>query len=218
MIDLVVTEEEKNDDPTHVFQILEKVGEGSYGSVYKARHNRTGTICAIKQIPVEKDLDETIKEINIMTAFKSEHLVKFFASYLTDEALWIVMEICPAGSVSDVMNLCDTCLTEEMIASVCLDVLQGLNYIHNNRKIHRDIKAAYFIINKRNILLKEDGKAKLADFGVAGHLSDHAAKRVTIIGTPFWMAPEVIQEVGYGTKADIWSLGIELLILRNHMY
>lgn len=136
-----------------------------------------------------------------MTDFSSDYLIKFYASFLTDDALWIVMEICKAGSVSDLMSLCAVCLSEDMISSICYDVLQALAYIHENRKIHRDIKAA-------NILLNENARAKLADFGVAGHLSDHLAKRVTVIGTPFWMAPEVIEEVGYGTKADIWSLGI----------
>ncbi|KAJ3312862.1 hypothetical protein HDV04_002672 [Boothiomyces sp. JEL0838] len=200
-MDLVVSEEEKNQDPNQVFELLEKFGSGSYGTVYKALHKSSGKICAIKQIPVENDLNDTIREISIMTGFESQYLVHFHASYLTDEALWIVMELCEAGSVSDVMTLCDTCLSEEMIALICYDVLNGLNYLHEKRKIHRDIKAA-------NILLNYRGEAKLGDFGVTGQLADHAAKRVTFVGTPFWMAPEVIQEIGHGYKADIWSLGI----------
>ncbi|KAJ3323861.1 Serine/threonine-protein kinase 4 [Boothiomyces sp. JEL0866] len=176
-MDLVVTEEEKNQDPNQVFELLEKFGSGSYGTVYKALHKSSGKICAIKQIPVENDLNDTIREISIMTGFESQYLVHFHASYLTDEALWIVMELCEAGSVSDVMTLCDTCLSEEMISLICYDVLNGLNYLHEKRKIHRDIKAA--------------GEAKLGDFGVTGQLADHAAKRVTFVGTPFWMAPGV---------------------------
>ena len=136
-----------------------------------------------------------------MTGFASESIVKLYGSYLKDRELWIVMEFCAAGSVADVMRICDACLSEAMIADVCIQVLRGLAYLHGNRKIHRDIKAG-------NILLTADGKAKLADFGVAGQLAEGVSKRVTVIGTPFWMAPEVIQEVGYGTNADIWSLGI----------
>ncbi|KAJ3271847.1 Serine/threonine-protein kinase 3 [Terramyces sp. JEL0728] len=200
-MDLVVSEEEKNQDPYQVFELLEKFGSGSYGTVYKALHKSSGRICAVKQIPVENDLNDTIREITIMTGFESQYLVHFYASYLTDEALWIVMELCEAGSVSDVMTICDTCLSEEMISLICYDVLNGLNYLHEKRKIHRDIKAA-------NILLNYRGDAKLGDFGVTGQLADHAAKRVTFVGTPFWMAPEVIQEIGHGYKADIWSLGI----------
>ncbi|KAI8892681.1 kinase-like domain-containing protein [Globomyces pollinis-pini] len=200
-MDLIITEQEKAEDPNKVFQILEKFGEGSFGTVYKAIHLRTQKLCAIKQISAESDLDETIREINIMTGFASEFIVQFYGSYLTDTALWIVMELCQAGSVSTVMTLCDTCMSEEMIAEICEKVLHGLDYLHERRKIHRDIKAA-------NILLTNNGFAKLADFGVTGQLADHSAKRVTVIGTPFWMAPEVIEEVGYGYKADIWSLGI----------
>lgn len=137
-----ITAAEKNLAPEQVFQLLEKFGEGSYGTVYKAKHLRTGRICAVKQIPVDNDLEETIKEINVMTAFSSDHLVQFYASYLTETLLWIVMELCDAGSVSDVMTLCDSCLSEDMIANICSNVLQGLAYIHDKRKIHRDIKAA----------------------------------------------------------------------------
>ncbi|KAI8926841.1 kinase-like domain-containing protein [Entophlyctis helioformis] len=195
---LELTEQELSSDPTTLFTLLAKVGEGSYGTVHKAIHRRTGMVCAIKRIPIDNDLDQNTKEINIMTGFASPFVVQFYGSFLHDNDLWIVMEYCEAGSVADVMRLCGSCLTEPMIALVCANVLHGLCYLHDRRKIHRDIKAG-------NILLNDKGEAKLADFGVAG---DAASKRVTVIGTPFWMAPEVIQEVGYGTKADIWSLGI----------
>ena len=130
-------------DPTELFDLVEKIGVGSYGTVYRAIHKRTGQQCAVKQIPLDySSLNETIQEINTMTEFESEYLVKFYASFKTSELLWIVMEFCEAGSVSDVMNLCETCLTEEIIRSICYDVLKGLSYIHSMSKIHRDIKAA----------------------------------------------------------------------------
>jgi serine/threonine kinase 3 len=111
------------------------------------------------------------------------------------------MEFCAAGSVSDMMKLLKTTMSENQIAFIASNMLKGLEYLHSTRKIHRDIKAG-------NVLIDSSCHAKLADFGVAGQLSDSISKRNTVIGTPFWMAPEVIQEVGYGVVADIWSLGI----------
>lgn len=173
----------------------------SYGSVYKAIHKETGQIVAIKQVPVESDLQEIIKEISIMQQCDSPHVVKYYGSYFKNTDLWIVMEYCGAGSVSDIIRLRNKTLTEDEIATVLQSTLKGLEYLHFMRKIHRDIKAG-------NILLNTEGHAKLADFGVAGQLTDTMAKRNTVIGTPFWMAPEVIQEIGYNCVADIWSLGI----------
>ncbi|XP_062951926.1 serine/threonine-protein kinase 4 isoform X3 [Cynocephalus volans] len=187
--------------PEEVFDVLEKLGEGSYGSVYKAIHKETGQIVAIKQVPVESDLQEIIKEISIMQQCDSPHVVKYYGSYFKNTDLWIVMEYCGAGSVSDIIRLRNKTLAEDEIATILQSTLKGLEYLHFMRKIHRDIKAG-------NILLNTEGHAKLADFGVAGQLTDTMAKRNTVIGTPFWMAPEVIQEIGYNCVADIWSLGI----------
>jgi len=188
-------------DPSEDFELLEKLGEGSYGSVWKGRHQKTGTITAIKRVPIENDLDDIIKEIKIMKQCRSPYIVSYFGSYFKDNELWIVMEFCGAGSVSDLMRVCDKTLNEDQISVILKDALKGLTYLHSIRKIHRDIKAG-------NILLNSKGEGKLADFGVSGQLSDTMAKRQTVIGTPFWMAPEVIQEVGYDEKADLWSLGI----------
>jgi len=190
--------------PDEVFDIISKLGEGSYGSVFKALHKESKQVLAIKQVPVDTDLQDIIKEISIMQQCVSPYVVRYYGSYFKNTDLWIVMEYCGAGSVSDIMRLRKKTLTEEEIATVLSDTLKGLEYLHLRKKIHRDIKAG-------NILLNMEGHAKLADFGVAGQLTDTMAKRNTVIGTPFWMAPEVIQEIGYDCVADIWSLGITAL-------
>ncbi|KAI8849425.1 kinase-like domain-containing protein [Chytridium lagenaria] len=201
----MLTEEELLLDPEDVFTILGKIGEGSYGSVHKAIHNRTST----------NDLDESIKEISIMNGCESNYVVAFYGSYLKDTHLWIVMEYCAAGSVSDIMSLCRTTLNEAQIAVVCQYTLEGLSYLHSKRKIHRISKQgtrqhnAHLSFNFYKEIYSSTLKGgKLADFGLRGKLTDAMSKRNTVIGTPFWMAPEVIQEVGYGVSADIWSLGI----------
>lgn len=196
-----LSEESLTRQPEEVFDIICKLGEGSYGSVYKALHKESGQVLAIKQVPVDTDLQEIIKEISIMQQCDSPYVVKYYGSYFKNTDLWIVMEYCGAGSVSDIMRLRKKTLTEDEIATILSDTLKGLEYLHLRRKIHRDIKAG-------NILLNTEGHAKLADFGVAGQLTDTMAKRNTVIGTPFWMAPEVIQEIGYDCMADMWSLGI----------
>lgn len=196
-----LSEDSLTKQPEEVFDVLEKLGEGSYGSVFKAIHKESGQVVAIKQVPVESDLQEIIKEISIMQQCDSPYVVKYYGSYFKNTDLWIVMEYCGAGSVSDIIRLRNKTLTEDEIATILKSTLKGLEYLHFMRKIHRDIKAG-------NILLNTEGHAKLADFGVAGQLTDTMAKRNTVIGTPFWMAPEVIQEIGYNCVADIWSLGI----------
>ncbi|KAI8836794.1 serine/threonine-protein kinase 3 [Chytriomyces cf. hyalinus JEL632] len=189
-------------DPTQVLTLQTKLGEGSYGTVHKALHARSGTTVAVKILPVGgADITQSIKEISFMTGIQSPFVVEYHGSYLRDTELWIVMEYCGAGSISDLMETCNMTLSEDQISVVCRYVLKGLAYMHSLRKIHRDIKAG-------NILINTKGESKLADFGVSGQLSEATMKRQTVIGTPFWMAPEVIQEVGYGTQADIWSLGI----------
>ncbi|CAB3239467.1 unnamed protein product [Arctia plantaginis] len=199
-----LSEESLTRQPEEVFDIICKLGEGSYGSVYKALHKESGQVLAIKQVPVDTDLQEIIKEISIMQQCDSPYVVKYYGSYFKNTDLWIVMEYCGAGSVSDIIRLRKKTLSEDEIATILCDTLKGLEYLHRRRKIHRDIKAG-------NILLNSEGHAKLADFGVAGQLTDTMAKRNTVIGTPFWMAPEVIQEIGYDCVADIWSLGITAL-------
>eukprot|EP00093_Oithona_nana_P004912 04912.XXX_131361_132842_1 [CDS] Oithona nana genome sequencing. len=210
-----LTEENLTRPPEEVFDILSKLGQGSYGSVFKAKHKDNNNIFAIKQVPVPgSDLQEVIKEISIMEQCDSPFVVKYFGSYFKNTEIWIVMEYCGVGSVLDIMKLRALhwrlprgqvkSLTEPEIATILMGTLKGLEYLHLRKKIHRDIKAG-------NILLTECGQAKLGDFGVAGQLTDTLAKRNTLIGTPYWMAPEITQEIGYNCAADIWSLGITAL-------
>lgn len=184
-----------SDQLAETYQFLSKIGKGSYGSVYKAIHKVNGQSVAVKKIPIDSDLLEIIKEISMMQQCDSQFIVKYFGSYFKDSDLWIVMEYCDYGSVSDCMKLLGRPLAESQIACILRHVLTGLEYLHLKKKIHRDIKAC-------NILINENGLAKLADFGVAGQLSDNMTKRNTVIGTPYWMAPEVIQEIGYDCSAD----------------
>jgi serine/threonine protein kinase len=193
------------EDPEAIFEKLEILGEGSYGTVYKALNKKTGKIHAVKIVPVENDISEVEKEISILSQCRSEYIVSYYGSYNKGSELWIVLEYCGGGSMMDLLQIIGpAAITEAHIASVCLSVLRGLVYLHSQKKIHRDIKAG-------NILLTDDGSVKLADFGVSAQLSNTISKRQTVIGTPYWMAPEVIQETAYDGRADVWSLGITLI-------
>ncbi|KII65849.1 Serine/threonine-protein kinase 3/4 [Thelohanellus kitauei] len=196
-----LTAEELEKPLSASFRLMDKLGKGSYGAVFKAIHASSDTTVAIKQVSLGSDIKEIIKEISIMQQCDSKYVVKYFGSYYEKSILHIIMEYCAAGSVLDVMKVLKKTISEEQIGRILSDVLQGLEYLHLRRKLHRDIKAA-------NILLSDDGTAKLADFGVSGQINETIAKRSTVVGTPYWMAPEVIQEDGYEYKADIWSLGI----------
>lgn len=201
MSEFKLTDDELTRDPATIFDLTEKLGEGSYGSVFRATHKKTKQIVAVKIVPIDNDLETIVKEINVMNQLQNDHIVEFYGSFLKKSDLWIVMEYCGAGSISDMMKLCKSTLSEDQVAYVMKCSLQGLVYLHSKKIIHRDIKAG-------NILLGARGVPKLADFGVTGQLTDTMAKRNTVVGSPFWMAPEVIKETGYGVKADIWSLGI----------
>lgn len=184
----------------HTSREQEKVGEGSFGSVYRAVELATGQDVAVKILPIDSDVSMLKREIKILRQCNSPHIVRYFGTYTKDHDLWISMEYCNAGSISDLMEATGITLQEGELAFVCAAALHGLDYLHSLRKIHRDIKAA-------NIMLNKHGEAKLADFGVATRVSTHS-RRNTVVGTPFWMAPEVIQMADYDGLADIWSLGI----------
>ena len=191
-------------DPNDIFDLVELLGEGSYGAVYKGFYKENVDNLppvAIKIIPAEEDLTTLEKEISILKKCTSPYIVKFFDCFLYDGELWIIMEFCMGGSVSDMIDVSGKCLDESEIRSVCACIVLGLCYLHSSHNIHRDLKAG-------NILISREGLAKLADFGVSAQLNNTISKRRTVIGTPFWMAPEVIQETSYDGKADLWSLGI----------
>jgi hypothetical protein len=188
------------------FTLLEKLGEGSFGTVYKGARIETNELVAVKIIPIEADYAEVRHEIEILRQCDSEDIVKYLGSYFKDGDLWIVMEYCEGSSLNDLMAVRGGGLVENQIACVIAGTLRGLSYLHSKRKIHRDVKAG-------NILLTGRGQVKLADFGVSAQISSTMSRRHTVIGTPFWMAPEVIQEASYDHLADVWSLGITAIEL-----
>ncbi|POS86363.1 hypothetical protein EPUL_000569 [Erysiphe pulchra] len=193
-------------DPETLFTKQNCIGGGSFAS---SVDKRTGQAVAIKVIDVENAEDEVediIQEIAILSELHSPYVTQYYGSYLKGSDLWIIMEFCAGGSCGDLMK--PGLIGEEYISIIMRELLLGLEYLHSDKKLHRDIKAA-------NVLLGSNGQVKLADFGVSGQLSATMTKKNTFVGTPFWMAPEVIKQSGYDHKADMWSLGITALELAN---
>ena len=193
----------KGIDPENEFDLIELVGQGNYGRVYKAMHKKTGKIYSAKISYIEKtnEVESFKKEINILSQCNNQYIVHYFGSYIKGHQIWIILEFCDGGSLYELIKILPRNLNEEEIASIVCMILKGLIFLHENKKIHRDIKT-------ENILLTHEGIAKLADFGVSTQLMHSFSKKITKIGTPFYMSPEVILQNKYDYKCDIWSLGI----------
>lgn len=196
------------EDPRDRYDIQVKIGQGAYGVVYRAWDIYIERKVAIKIINLDdigEDIDDINQEIAIMSEISCKNLIKYYASYVVGSFIWIVMEFLEAGSASEIVKELGP-FDEDSAAFILKELLKALEYLHQERKIHRDVKAG-------NLLVSGDGNIKLADFGVTGQLTETMDKRKTRVGTPFWMAPEVITESSYDGCADIWSTGITAIEL-----
>lgn len=188
-------------DPSGTYTKLKKIGQGASGSVYIARNNHSNEKVAIKQMDLaaqpRKEL--LVNEINVMKDSHHPNIVNFKDSYLRGGDLWVIMELMEGGPLTDIID--NNTLTEPQIAYICAETVKGLLHLHNRNIIHRDIKSD-------NVLLNNRGAVKITDFGFCAKLSQERSKRATMVGTPYWMAPEVVKQKEYGSKVDVWSLGI----------
>ncbi|KAG7728165.1 hypothetical protein KL933_002291 [Ogataea haglerorum] len=190
-----------SDDPSERYHNLVKIGQGASGGVYTATEVESNTCVAIKQMELERQPKKEliINEILVMKGSKHKNIVNFIEAYLMKKDLWVVMEYMEGGSLTDIVT--HSVMTERQMGAVCRETLQGLKFLHSKGIIHRDIKSD-------NILLSLQGDIKLTDFGFCAQIKDYSAKRNTMVGTPYWMAPEVVTKTEYGPKVDVWSLGI----------
>ncbi|XP_030628309.1 STE20-like serine/threonine-protein kinase [Chanos chanos] len=200
-------------NPEEVWEIVGELGDGAFGKVYKAQNKQNGILAAAKVIDTktEEELEDYMVEIDILASCDHHYIVKLLDAFYYESKLWILIEFCAGGAVDAVMLELERPLTEPQIRVVCKQTLEALVYLHENKIIHRDLKAG-------NILLSLDGDVKLADFGVSAKNTKTLQRRDSFIGTPYWMAPEVVmcetsKDRPYDYKADVWSLGITLIEL-----
>uniref|UniRef100_A0A096MI08 non-specific serine/threonine protein kinase n=1 Tax=Poecilia formosa TaxID=48698 RepID=A0A096MI08_POEFO len=200
-------------NPEEIWEIIGELGDGAFGKVYKAQNKQNGTLAAAKVIDTktEDELEDYMVEIDILASCNHHHIVKLLDAFYFEGKLWILIEFCAGGAVDAIMLELERPLTEPQIRVVCKQTLEALTYLHENKVIHRDLKAG-------NILLSLDGEVKLADFGVSAKNTNTLQRRDSFIGTPYWMAPEVVmcetsKDRPYDYKADIWSLGVTLIEL-----
>lgn len=196
-----------SNDPSSLFRIILKAGQGASGEVYLAESlipGERGKKVAIKQMDLQaqprKEL--IINEILVMKDSQHDNIVNFLDSYLRgNNDLLVIMEYMEGGSLTEVIDNNECKLNEKQIATICHETLKGLQFLHKKHIIHRDIKSD-------NVLLDARGNVKITDFGFCAKLTDQRSKRATMVGTPYWMAPEVVKQKEYDEKVDVWSLGI----------
>jgi len=195
-----------HDDPQSRFTDMKKIGEGAAGEVFFARDTESGKEVAIKKMALTpQNMKLLVTEIGIMKDSTHPNITAYFDSYIVDNNLWVAMELMGGGCLTEILDQFESVqMTEPQIAKVARDTLAGLAYIHSMHRVHRDIKSD-------NILLGSDGSVKIADFGYAAQLTKSKQKRNTIVGTPYWMAPELIRGQNYDQKVDVWSLGIMIM-------
>ncbi|XP_055692600.1 STE20-like serine/threonine-protein kinase isoform X1 [Lutzomyia longipalpis] len=198
-------------DPTDFWEMIGELGDGAFGKVYKAQHKETGRLAAAKMCTLEdeENISDHMVEIDILSEIKHQNIVELYEAFSLDDKLWMLIEYCDGGALDSIMVELEKPLTEPQIAYVCKHMTAGLNFLHKNKIIHRDLKAG-------NVLLTMDGGVKVADFGVSAKNKHTLQKHDTFIGTPYWMAPELVlcetfRENPYDFKVDIWSLGITLI-------
>ena len=194
-----------HEDPNVLYAKVKKIGQGASGSVYVAKSLASGQRVAIKAMDLShqprKEL--IINEILVMKESQHHNIVNYLDSFLVrNNDLWVVMEFMEGGALTDVID--NNTMEEDQIAAICLETCKGLEHLHSHNIIHRDIKSD-------NILLNNQGNVKITDFGFCAKLTDQKRKRATMVGTPYWMAPEVVKQKEYGAKVDIWSLGIMVI-------